>query len=178
MLKGCLDKKDFTWTKEVDKAFEEMKRYIEKPPTLVAPKAGENLIVYLAALKEYFRAETKEEDEETDFEEKQQTEQTTRWKLYIDGASSGDGSGASLMLTKKVLVENLAKKSIHEKQIAEAIVEEKNSWMTPIIEYLVSDILPADKKLERKVRVPGRQRKLLEKFMEGPAGYTLDQDHL
>ncbi|GJX52985.1 hypothetical protein Tco_0281354 [Tanacetum coccineum] len=51
-LKGCLDKTDFTWTKEADKYFEEMKRYIEKLPTLVAPKAGENLIVYLAASKE------------------------------------------------------------------------------------------------------------------------------
>ncbi|GJW36474.1 reverse transcriptase domain-containing protein [Tanacetum coccineum] len=125
-LKGCLDKKDFTWTREVDKAFEEMKRYIEKLPTLVAPKAGENLIVYLAASKEEvarwaielgeheiefklrnaikaqiladFLAETKEEDEETDFKEKQQTKQTTRWKLYTDGASSGDGSEAGLII--------------------------------------------------------------------------------
>ncbi|GJW25331.1 hypothetical protein Tco_0039142 [Tanacetum coccineum] len=87
-----------------------------------------------------FLAETKEEDEETDFEEKQQTEQTTRWKLYTDGASSGDGSGAGLMV-----------------QVAEAIMEEENSWMTPIIDYLVSGILPADKKLARKV--PDKQRK-------------------
>ncbi|GJY60288.1 hypothetical protein Tco_0460945 [Tanacetum coccineum] len=29
-LKGCLDKKYFTWTRKVDKAFKEMKRYIEK----------------------------------------------------------------------------------------------------------------------------------------------------
>ncbi|GKE21239.1 reverse transcriptase domain-containing protein [Tanacetum coccineum] len=189
-------------TREADKAFEEMKRYIEKLPTLVAPKAGENLIVYLAAskecinavlmaergkdqrpiyfvsrvlhgaelnypimeklvlaliyatrgLKRYFQAhnitvltnkpirlllskpkksgrvarwaielgehkiefkprnavkaqiltdflaETKEEDEEMDLQEKQQPEQTTRWKLYTDGASSGDGSRAGLMV--------------------------------------------------------------------------------
>nr|GEU38962.1 reverse transcriptase domain-containing protein [Tanacetum cinerariifolium] len=39
-LKGCLEKKDFTWTREADKAFEEMKMYIEKLPTLMAPKAG------------------------------------------------------------------------------------------------------------------------------------------
>ncbi|GJX01849.1 reverse transcriptase domain-containing protein [Tanacetum coccineum] len=51
-LKGCLDKKDFTWIRKADKAFEEMKRYIEKLPTLVAPKARENLIVYLEASKE------------------------------------------------------------------------------------------------------------------------------
>ncbi|GJR68286.1 reverse transcriptase domain-containing protein [Tanacetum coccineum] len=201
-LKGCLDKKDFTWTRETDKTFEEMKRYIKKLPTLVAPEAGENLIVYLAASKEciivvlmaergkdqrpiyfvsrllqgaelnypimeklvlalihvarrlerYFQAhnitvltnkpirlvlskpeksgrvarwaielgeheiefnprnavkapiladflaETKEEDEETDFKEKQQTEQTTKWKLYTDRVSSGDGYGAILTI--------------------------------------------------------------------------------
>ncbi|GJV88902.1 reverse transcriptase domain-containing protein [Tanacetum coccineum] len=45
-----------------------------------------------------FLAETKEEDEETDLQEKQQAEQTTRWKLYTDGASSGDGSDSRLMV--------------------------------------------------------------------------------
>ncbi|GJV36830.1 reverse transcriptase domain-containing protein [Tanacetum coccineum] len=55
-LKECLEKKDFTWTMEADKAFEEIKKYIEKLPTLVAPKAGEGLIVYLAASKEYISA--------------------------------------------------------------------------------------------------------------------------
>ncbi|GJQ93479.1 reverse transcriptase domain-containing protein [Tanacetum coccineum] len=51
-LKGCLEKKDFTWTREADKAFEEMENCIEKLSTLVAPKAGEGLIVYLTASKE------------------------------------------------------------------------------------------------------------------------------
>ncbi|GKB78901.1 reverse transcriptase domain-containing protein, partial [Tanacetum coccineum] len=179
-----------------------------------------------------FLVETKEEDEETDFKEKQQAEQTIRWKLYTDGASSGDGSGAGLMvvspegikftyalkfkftatnneaeykvviarlclakemkieeitvfvdsqlvanradvlsnlasltfkhLTKEVLVEKSAKKSIHEKQVAEAIVEEENSWMTPIIEYLVSGILPAAKKLARKVRVKAPNYRMID----------------
>ncbi|GJQ90295.1 reverse transcriptase domain-containing protein [Tanacetum coccineum] len=197
-LKGCLEKKDFTWTREADKAFEEMKRYIEKLPTLIAPKARENLIVYLAAskecisavlmaergkdqipiyfvsrvlqgaelnyptmeklvlalihaarkLKRYFQAhnitlllskpeksgrvarwaielgehkiefkprnagqntvkaqilgdflaETQKEDKETDFEEQHLEGQNTRWKLYTDETSSGDGSGAGLMI--------------------------------------------------------------------------------
>ncbi|GKF94856.1 reverse transcriptase domain-containing protein, partial [Tanacetum coccineum] len=38
-----------------------MKRYIEKLPTLVEPKAGENLIVYLEALKECISAVLMEE---------------------------------------------------------------------------------------------------------------------
>nr|GEU35316.1 reverse transcriptase domain-containing protein [Tanacetum cinerariifolium] len=45
-----------------------------------------------------FLEKTKEEDEETNFKQKQQTEQTTKWKLYKDGASSGDGSGAGLII--------------------------------------------------------------------------------
>ncbi|GKC30030.1 hypothetical protein Tco_1037324 [Tanacetum coccineum] len=52
MLKGCLEKKDFTWTREADKAFEEMKSYIEKIPTLVVPKARGSLIIYLASSRE------------------------------------------------------------------------------------------------------------------------------
>ncbi|GJT82707.1 reverse transcriptase domain-containing protein [Tanacetum coccineum] len=44
-----------------------------------------------------FLAETKEDDE-TDFEEKQRMEQTIRWKLYTDAASSGDGSKEGLMV--------------------------------------------------------------------------------
>ncbi|GJX37093.1 reverse transcriptase domain-containing protein [Tanacetum coccineum] len=51
-LKWCLEKKDFMWIKEADKAFEDIKKYIEKLPTLVAPKIGESLIIYLAASKE------------------------------------------------------------------------------------------------------------------------------
>ncbi|GJT27997.1 reverse transcriptase domain-containing protein [Tanacetum coccineum] len=51
-LKECLKMKIFMWTKEADKAFEDIKEYIEKLPTLVAPKARESLIVYLAASKE------------------------------------------------------------------------------------------------------------------------------
>nr|GEX03715.1 reverse transcriptase domain-containing protein [Tanacetum cinerariifolium] len=104
-LKGCLEKKDFTWIREADKAFKEIKRYIEKLPTLIAPKARESLIVYLAAsenariarwaieLREHeiefkpknaikakvladFLEETQEEDEETNFKTKKKKEKT------------------------------------------------------------------------------------------------------
>ncbi|GJU95609.1 reverse transcriptase domain-containing protein [Tanacetum coccineum] len=105
---GCLEKKDFMSTRKADRAFEDMKRYIEKLPTLVAPKAEESLIVYLAALRECnaikakvlvdFQTETQEEDEETDFQDQEDQKTNTRWRLYIDGASSDDGSGARLMI--------------------------------------------------------------------------------
>ncbi|GJR02724.1 reverse transcriptase domain-containing protein [Tanacetum coccineum] len=55
-LKGCLEKTNFTWTREADKAFEEIKMYIEKLHTLMAPKVGEGVIVYLAASKECITA--------------------------------------------------------------------------------------------------------------------------
>ncbi|GJR72933.1 reverse transcriptase domain-containing protein [Tanacetum coccineum] len=189
-----------------------------------------------------FLAKTKEEDEETNFKEKK-TKQTTRWKLYTDGASSGDGSGAGLIIvspegtkftyalkfefiitnneaeykvgiaglriaremkieevtvfvdsqlvanqvngsreakydqtkqyqqiTKDLLKnfqhlkvqEKLAQKSIHEKKVAKPEVEEENSWMTPIIEYLISRILPEDKKLARKVRVKAPNYRIID----------------
>ncbi|GJS81447.1 reverse transcriptase domain-containing protein [Tanacetum coccineum] len=236
-LKGCLEKKGFTWTKEADKAFEEIKKYIEKLRTLVAPKVGEGLIIYLAASKECisavlveergkyqrpiyfiladFLAETQKEDDETDLQDPKKKGEHTCWKLYTDGASSSDGSRASLMivspegmeftyalkfeftatnneaeyeavqykrrnqnkkadalsklalltfehLTKKVLVEKLANKLIYEKQVAEVATKEEDSWMIPIIEYLVSGILPADKKLARKIIVKALNYRIID----------------
>ncbi|GJW56091.1 hypothetical protein Tco_0102822, partial [Tanacetum coccineum] len=54
------------------------------------------------------------------------------------------------------------KKSIYEKQVAEATTEERTSWMTPIMEYLVSGILPADKKLARKIRVKAPNYRIID----------------
>lgn len=51
-LKGCTDKKNFRWTKEANEAFEDMKKYITNLPTMVAPKQGETLIMYIASSKE------------------------------------------------------------------------------------------------------------------------------
>ncbi|GJQ90294.1 reverse transcriptase domain-containing protein [Tanacetum coccineum] len=54
------------------------------------------------------------------------------------------------------------KKSIYEKQAEEATAKEGTSWMTPIMEYLVSGILPADKKLERKIRVKAPNYRIID----------------
>lgn len=51
-LKKCTKKNDFHWTKEADEAFQQMKKVIANLPTLTAPIEGEELIVYLAAVKE------------------------------------------------------------------------------------------------------------------------------
>ncbi|GJU81329.1 reverse transcriptase domain-containing protein [Tanacetum coccineum] len=54
--------------------------------------------------------------------------------------------------TKRVLVEELKEKSIDEKEILDIVEEEGNTWMTPICEYLIKEILPEDKKKARAVR--------------------------
>ncbi|GJY37122.1 reverse transcriptase domain-containing protein, partial [Tanacetum coccineum] len=101
--------KDFTWTREADKAFEEMKRYIEKLPTLVALKVKESLIIYLTASRECV---------------------------------------SEVLMTER----GKDQRPVYF-QVAEATTEEENNWMTPIVEYLISGILPADKETMRKIRV-------------------------
>ncbi|GJU54011.1 reverse transcriptase domain-containing protein [Tanacetum coccineum] len=63
-------------------------------------------------------------------------------------------------LTKEVLIEVLAKRSIEEKEILQVETKEEESWMTPIHEYLVSGLLPKDPKKVRKIRVKAPQATL------------------
>src|SRR3954469_11040349 len=39
----------FEWTKEANKAFQDLKRYLTSPPVMVAPRPQEPLVLYLAA---------------------------------------------------------------------------------------------------------------------------------
>ncbi|GJX28966.1 reverse transcriptase domain-containing protein [Tanacetum coccineum] len=55
-------------------------------------------------------------------------------------------------LSKQVLVEELNEKSINEKEVLAIVGEEGHTWMTPICEYLIKEILPKDKKKARVVR--------------------------
>nr|GEW72775.1 reverse transcriptase domain-containing protein [Tanacetum cinerariifolium] len=52
VLKRCKGKKKIHWTDEADKAFKEMKKFIQALLMLIAPRAGETLIMYLTASKE------------------------------------------------------------------------------------------------------------------------------
>ncbi|GJV82004.1 reverse transcriptase domain-containing protein [Tanacetum coccineum] len=108
-LKGCLKKKDFIWTKEVDKAFKEMKKYIEKLPTLLEKSVkmarwviefrkheienNPKNVIKAQVLKD-FLAETQEGEEETKQQSIEVKMKNARWRLYTDGASSKDGSKA------------------------------------------------------------------------------------
>ncbi|GJU17395.1 reverse transcriptase domain-containing protein [Tanacetum coccineum] len=62
---------------------------------------------------------------------------------------------------KEVLVKVLSKRSIEEKEILQVETKEKESWMTPIHEYLVSGLLPEDLREARKIRVKAPQYKLI-----------------
>ncbi|GJV56518.1 reverse transcriptase domain-containing protein [Tanacetum coccineum] len=124
-LKSCTDKKTIQWTTDAEKAFQRMKKFMEILPTLIVPIKGEVLVMYLAASTEIISvvllAERGEEQVpiyftlkdfyiEIPFEEnemittrgtlarKENLKLDDRWKLYIDGASSFDGSGTGLML--------------------------------------------------------------------------------
>ncbi|HET8670198.1 MAG TPA: RNase H-like domain-containing protein [Candidatus Saccharimonadales bacterium] len=39
----------FTWTDEASKAFDQLKRFLVKPPMLTAPQTGDTLLLYIAA---------------------------------------------------------------------------------------------------------------------------------
>ncbi|GJT86545.1 reverse transcriptase domain-containing protein [Tanacetum coccineum] len=52
VLKNCKGKKKIHWTDEADKAFKEIKKFVQALPTITAPRAGETLTMYLAASKE------------------------------------------------------------------------------------------------------------------------------
>ncbi|GJZ49179.1 reverse transcriptase domain-containing protein [Tanacetum coccineum] len=56
-------------------------------------------------------------------------------------------------LTKEVLVEVLAKRSINNKEVSTIAVEAEESWTTPIYEYLISGLLPEDPTEARKFRI-------------------------
>ncbi|GKC85778.1 hypothetical protein Tco_1141495 [Tanacetum coccineum] len=51
ILKRCIKKSDFAWTKEVEKALKDMKKQMAELPTLTTPIEGETLIMYLSVAK-------------------------------------------------------------------------------------------------------------------------------
>ncbi|GKD14081.1 reverse transcriptase domain-containing protein [Tanacetum coccineum] len=170
----------------------------------------------------------------------EKTKLSCEWKLYTDGASSFDGSGAGLMLidpedyqllinqvkgiyaakqptikeylqrtketlrrfrsytiehirinqnkkadalsklasitfqhlTKEVLVEVLARRSIEEKEVLQVKTKEEESWITPIHGYLLSGLLPEDPKESRKIRIKAPQYKLIKGSLYKKSFYT------
>ncbi|GJS48884.1 reverse transcriptase domain-containing protein [Tanacetum coccineum] len=56
VLKNYKGKRKIHWTDEADKAFKEIKKFVQALPTLTAPRAGETLTMYLAESKESINA--------------------------------------------------------------------------------------------------------------------------
>ncbi|GJZ55010.1 reverse transcriptase domain-containing protein [Tanacetum coccineum] len=55
-------------------------------------------------------------------------------------------------LSKQVLVEELKEKSVNEKEVPVVVEEERDTWMTPIHEYLTDETLPAERKKARAIK--------------------------
>ncbi|GKB28615.1 reverse transcriptase domain-containing protein [Tanacetum coccineum] len=119
-LKSCTDKKTIHWTADAEEAFQKLKKFMEILPTLTTLIEGKVLVMYLAASAKsisvvllarreegevsiYFMQREGFEEDEKILERKTKTKKENlkldnTWKLYTDGASSFDGSGAGLML--------------------------------------------------------------------------------
>ncbi|GKB98226.1 reverse transcriptase domain-containing protein [Tanacetum coccineum] len=143
-----------------------------------------------------------EEYEEEDFQNYEDKKKSTRWRLYSNGSSRDNGSGADLMIVspegmeftyalkfkfkatnnedeykgaiagpgiaKEMKIEEitvLVDSQLVANQVADVAVEEEGSWMTPIREYLISRILPADKKLTRKIRVRAPNYQIIDRVL-------------
>ncbi|GJZ80125.1 putative RNA-directed DNA polymerase, eukaryota, reverse transcriptase zinc-binding domain protein [Tanacetum coccineum] len=73
------------------------------------------------------------------------------------------------MDSSRVLVEELKKNSINEKEILDVVEEESNTWMTPICEYLAKEILPEDKKKARAISfgMNGKEKDVAKIIVKG-----------
>ncbi|GJZ30715.1 reverse transcriptase domain-containing protein [Tanacetum coccineum] len=69
-------------------------------------------------------------------------------------------------LTKEVLVEVLAKRSLNSKEVSKIAAETEENWMTPIYENLLSGLLPEDPKEARKAL--RRLKTLFKKYTKVP----------
>ncbi|GJT15656.1 reverse transcriptase domain-containing protein [Tanacetum coccineum] len=75
-------------------------------------------------------------------------------------------------LTKEVLVEVLAKRSIDNNEVLQVEVKEGESWMTPIHEYLLSGLLPEDPRESRKIGIKAPQYKLIKGSLYNKSFFT------
>nr|GEV27805.1 reverse transcriptase domain-containing protein [Tanacetum cinerariifolium] len=121
-------------------------------------------------LADFIVERPKDDSPDTPMEDKEEI--LDPWILFTDVSSCIDGSRAGLILTnpkgieftyalsfahlsKQVLMEKLKEKSIDEKEVLTVVEEEGRTWMTPIHEYLVEEILLEEKKakvVRRKAR--------------------------
>nr|GEY31524.1 reverse transcriptase domain-containing protein [Tanacetum cinerariifolium] len=128
-------------------------------------------------LADFIVERPKDDSPDTPMEDKEEI--SDPWILFTNGSLCIDGSGAGLILTnpkgmeftyalsfahlsKQVLMQKLKEKSIDEKEVLTVVEEERPTWMTPIHEYLVEEILPEEKKKARAVRRKARWKLIRE----------------
>ncbi|GKB30739.1 reverse transcriptase domain-containing protein [Tanacetum coccineum] len=75
-------------------------------------------------------------------------------------------------LTKEVLVEVLAKRSIDDMEVLQVEVKEGENWMTPIHEYLLSGLLLEDPRESRKIIIKAPQYKLIKGSLHKKSFFT------
>nr|GEV86811.1 reverse transcriptase domain-containing protein [Tanacetum cinerariifolium] len=75
-------------------------------------------------------------------------------------------------LTKEVLIEVLARRSIEEKEVLQVKTKEEESWTTLIHKYLLSSLLPEDSKESRKIIIKAPQYELIRGSPYNKSFYT------
>ncbi|GJZ05072.1 reverse transcriptase domain-containing protein [Tanacetum coccineum] len=78
--------------------------------------------------------------------------QVSRSKNKKGDALSKIASTSFAHLSKKVLVEELKEKSVNESEVLAMVEEQRESWMTPIHEYLTDETFPAERKKARAIK--------------------------
>ncbi|GJR08301.1 reverse transcriptase domain-containing protein [Tanacetum coccineum] len=78
--------------------------------------------------------------------------QAPRSKNKKADALSKMASTSFAHLSKQVLVEELKENSINESEVLAVVEEERDSWMTPIHEYLTDETLRAERKKARAIK--------------------------
>ncbi|XP_071708667.1 uncharacterized protein [Rutidosis leptorrhynchoides] len=177
-LKGYLSKKDFIWTDEAEKAFQDVKAFLKELPTLTAPIPGETLMVFTnQPIKHVLtRPEISGRmakwvielgEHEITFlprhSVKGQVIADFLVELPSDMIKQGEMTKADALsklasllynhFTKKVMVEVLERKSTEEDTLMATITTEEECWMTPFIKYLADGTLPKDKLQARRIRM-------------------------
>ncbi|GKB45167.1 reverse transcriptase domain-containing protein [Tanacetum coccineum] len=80
-------------------------------------------------------------------------------------ALSKIASASFAHLTKQVLVEELKEKSINEAEVLAVMEEERDTWMTPIYNYLTKETPPTKKEKARGVRRKSRRYAVINRVL-------------
>ncbi|GJY49224.1 reverse transcriptase domain-containing protein [Tanacetum coccineum] len=126
------NKNEYKWTIKAEEAFQQMKRCIINLSSLTPSFPKETLYAYLTVLKEanILRNQNQKVD-----------------------VLSKLSSVAFNHLTKELLVEVLNKLSTKGKEINTVVEEERDNWITPIIQCLEKGVWPKDKNEAHNLRM-------------------------